>query len=157
MKFQLLGGSLIFWLFQKKIQPSSYHFRHEEAFLEHVPTSLPASQPTSNSEQEHSRLFYRLPAHVQVGTAEEPTPQQNSSKKKKSLHYHIRTACGRLSPSASSSHPSLFTPCSTIPTIPVQKISKATQEVFLYQISSNRVLLYSLFLLSATHLKFKGY
>lgn len=43
---------------------------------------LPASQPTPNSEQEeHSMLLYGLPAHIQVGRAEEPTPQQISSKK----------------------------------------------------------------------------
>lgn len=56
--------------------------------------------------------MYGLPAHIQVGTAEEPTPLQNTSKKK-SLRSHTRSACGRQSPNASSSNLPLRAPCST--------------------------------------------
>lgn len=131
----------------------------EGAPLEHVPTPLPASQPTPNSEQDHSRLLCSLPAHIQVGRAEELTPQQNSSKK---ITVFPHNKC--LGEAKSQ--------CKLFKSVSIHSlehhhynshlnVSVVTWEGFLHQISSIRVLtaqiLGSLLLLSATHLKSEGY
>lgn len=131
----------------------------EGAPLEHVPTPLPASQPTPNSEQDHSRLLISLPAHIQVGRAEELTPQQNSSKK---ITIFPHNKC--LGEAKSQ--------CKLFKSVSIHSlehhhynshlnVSVATWKGFLHQTSSVRVLtaqiLGSLLLLSATHLKSEGY
>lgn len=84
--------------------------------LEQVPTPLPASQPTPNSEQDHSRLLCSLPAHIQVGRAEELTPQQNSSKK---ITIFPHSKCLGEAKSQCKLFKSVSIPWSTITTIPI--------------------------------------
>lgn len=129
------------------------------ARLEQVPTPLPASQPTPNSEQDHSRLLCSLPAHIQVGRAQEFTPQQNSSKKITTFPHskclgEAKSQCKLFkSVSIHSLEHHHYNSHLNVPMV--------TWERFLHQTSSVRVLtvqiLGSLLLLSATHLKSEGY
>lgn len=158
VKFQLLGGSLILRLFQKKINPYFILFQPWRS----VSWACPYSPACFTA---HSKLWTRaLKAFVQAlnpHTGRKSWRTYPTAEPFQKNHYiPTQEAPVGGNPSASSSNLSLFTPCSTIATIPVQNVSTATQEGFLHQASSNRVqtlqILYSLPLLSATHLKFKG-